>query len=119
MISAIKYPLVRFFDGSTQTEEIARVDLEDIGLDKGSRNRSITLSGHKTVSVSDPNAVSLSGASYRTLTTDSLRRFRCEVDLWLRPGDTVTVEGESFAVGYISYTIGKGQEVMEITEAES
>lgn len=109
---------VRFSDGSIQVEEIARVDLEDIRLDKGPRNRSISLTGHRTVSTNDPNVVTLSGASYRNV-TDGQRRFRCEVDLWLRPGDTAEIEGESFTVGFISYTIGKAEEVMEVVEAES
>lgn len=110
------YKGVRFQDDSTQTQEIARVNLEDIRLDKGPKNRSITLSGHKTVSTTDPNIVDLSGASYRNL-SDGIRRYRSEVDLWIRPGDTANIDGESFQVGYISYTIGVGQEVMEVVEA--
>ncbi len=107
---------VWFSDRSTQTQEIARADLEDIRLDKGPKSRSITLTGHKTVSTTEPNVATLSGASYRSLGADGLRLYRCDVDLWLRPGDTAEIKNESFQVGYISYTIGVGQEVMEVTE---
>ncbi len=112
----ILYKGVKFPSGATQLEEIARVDLEDIRLDKGAKNRPITLTGHKTVTITDPYVVTLTGANYRNL-TDGKKRYRCNVDLWLRPGDTVEIEGEQFQVGFISYTIGAGQEVMEIVEA--
>jgi hypothetical protein len=87
-------------------------------MDKGPKNRSISLTGHRTVSTTDPNVVTLSGASYRNY-SDGIRRYRCDVDLWLRPGDTAVIEGqdEQFQVGFISYTIGAGQEIMEIVEA--
>ncbi len=110
---------VRFADGSQQVEEIARANLEDIRLDKGSKERSVTLVGHKTVSNTAPNVVTLSKASYRNVDASGLRRYRCEVDLWIRPGDTVEIEGESFTVGFISYIIGVRQEVMELVEMES
>jgi len=111
---------VRFADQSTQVQEIARVDmeLENLRMDKGPKSRSITMTGHKTVSTTDPTVVTLSGASYRNY-AGGTRRYRCDVDLWLRPGDTAVIEGEGeqFQVGYISYTIGVGQEQMEIVEA--
>jgi hypothetical protein len=115
------YKGVRFADDSIQVQEIARVDmeLENLRMDKGPKSRSITVVGHKTVSTTDPNVVTLSGASYRNY-AGGTRRYRCDVDLWLRPGDTAVIEGqdEQFQVGYISYTIGIGQEEMEIVEVE-
>lgn len=116
----VLYKGVRFADGSQQTQEIARVDmeLENLRMDKGPKSRSISLVGHRTVETLDPNVIKLSGASYRNY-SGGLRRFRCEVDLWLQPGDIAEVAGESIEVGNISYTIGTAQEVMEIEEAES
>jgi hypothetical protein len=86
------YNGVWFADGSQQVQEIARVDMEmeNLRMDKGPRNRSITLVSHTTVATTDPNVVTLSGASYRNF-SGGTRRYRCEVDLWLRPEDTAVI----------------------------
>jgi hypothetical protein len=107
---------VLYSDGELQLKEIAVVDLEDIRPDWGGKSRSITLSGHRTVSTPDPSVVTLTGASYRTVNADGKRRYRCNVDLFLRPGDTADINGESITVGFISYFIGRAQETMEIEE---
>jgi len=109
---------VRFLDGGTQIEEITRVYLEDIRLDKGPRSRSITLSGHKTISNDSPNEVNINKVTYKNTSASGLRRFRSAVDLWVRPGDTVVLDGEAIVAGMISYTIQTNSEVMEIEEAE-
>lgn len=108
---------VLYSDGELQLKEIAVVDLEDIRPDRGAKSASVTLSGHRTVSTPDPSVVALQGASYRTVNAEGKRRYRCDVDLFLRPGDTAEVGGETFPVGYISYFIGPGRETMEIEEA--
>lgn len=106
----------RFSDGSRQLQEIARVDLEDIRMDSGARNKSITLSGHATISNTTPKAVAISGASYRS-ESNGKRRYRCTVDHFLRPGDTAVISDEEIIVDSISFTIGTSQEQMEISEA--
>jgi hypothetical protein len=115
----VLYKGVKFSDGSTQLQEIARVDheAENLRMDKGPSKRSLTLTGHRTVSTTDHNVVTLTGASYRNY-SGGLRRYRCDVDPWLRPGDTAVIAGqdEQFQVGFITYTIGVGQEQMEIVE---
>jgi len=114
----VLYKGYRFTDNSTQTEKIATVNLEDIRLDKGPINRSITLSGHKTVSNDAPKKVNINKVTYKNTNASGLRRYRSAVDLWVRPGDTAVMDGEEITVGLITYTIQKGQEVMEIEEAE-
>jgi len=106
----------RFADGSTSLQEIARADLDQIRVDRGGRNASISLIGYKTVENTVPKTVELSGASYRAY-AGAKRRYRCAVDLWLQPGDTVQINGEEFTAGMISYTIGSRQELMEVGEA--
>jgi hypothetical protein len=106
----------RYSDGSTQLQEIERVFLENIRPDRGARSESISLSGHRTTVNNEPSVVTLTGASYRTVNADGKRRYRCNVDLFLRPGDTADINGESITVGFISYFIGRAQETMEIEE---
>lgn len=105
----------RMSDGSVQSEEIARVDLERIRVDEGAKAHSVTLTGHRTVSTTDPNEVDLSGPRER-LTSGGQRRYRCDVDPWVRPGDLVTIHGETFRIGYLEYRIRVREEEMEIVE---
>ena len=118
----VLYKGVEFSDGKQQVEEINRVDLEDIRLDKGSKNRSITLSGHRIVTNEDPITVIIAGVSYRNVGDDGLRRYRADVDLWLTPGDIINVDNEGsfeqFKVDFISYEIGPKLQRMEVREAE-
>lgn len=107
---------VRLSDGALQLEEIARVTLEDIRIDEGARNQSISLSGHATVTNSTPKTVQLTGASYRNIINGSTR-YRCALNNFLRPGDTAEINGESLLVNSITYTIGVSSETMEIAEA--
>ena len=44
-------------------------------------------------------------------------RYRCEPDLYLRPGDAVTINGDSFTVDNITMSISPIRQVMEVTEA--
>lgn len=98
-------------------EEICRVDLEDINIYEGARNKSITLSGHATETYTT-KITALTGASYYNL-SGGLRRYRCAMDPYLKPGDTVRVNSEEFEVGYITISRSVGSETMEVVEAES
>lgn len=98
-------------------EEIIRVDLEDIRIDEGPRNKSISLSGHATVSYT-PKITALSGATYKSI-TNGMRRYRCDMDPYLRPGDTVRINGEEFEIASLSIFRSVGSEQMEIVEAET
>ncbi len=108
----------RFQDGSRQLTEINRVNLENSRWKKDPNKRNITLSGHLTTTNPAADIVPLEKTSYRNVDAAGLRRYRSKVDLWLRPGDTVQVDEESFEVGYISYTIEPGREAMEVVEVE-
>lgn len=102
--------------GTTQVEqEIVRVDLEDLRLDEGAKSQSITLVGHKTETYS-PKAVCLTGLTYKRTATGK-RTLRTAIpDLFLRPGDNVTADGETWQVGLITLTVDTTQQVMEVTE---
>ena len=102
-------------NGLRQLIEITRVDLDDIRQDEGGRNSSITLTGRRTISNDDPRRVELQEVTYRSV-RQGKRRYRTEVDPWIRPGDTVQVGEEEIEVGSMTYTIGVGRERMELQE---
>lgn len=100
--------------GESIAEAICTVDLEDIRLDEGTSSVSITLSGHRTETWSG-KSLSLRGVSYRCITNGNFR-CRCVPDLYVRPGDTVEVNGDSFTADLITWTVGSGIESMEVSE---
>lgn len=97
------------------SEEILRVNLEEIRPDGGGRNKSITLSGHSTETFI-AKIVALQGVTFRTGSVGK-RRFRLAIpDIFLRPGDTATYEGESILVDSITYSVSPRLQMMEIAE---
>lgn len=98
-------------------EEIIRADIEQINLAEGTSSRSITLIGHKTQTFVAKDT-RLTGATYKARTDGSLA-FRFAVpDLWLNPGDSVTVGDDEFTAAAVVYMVsaGGGQTVMEVQE---
>ena len=109
----------RLADGSTNLEEIARVDFETVRIDRGARNDSATIVGHKTVTATAPKEWAVQGVSYYALQADGKRRIRAAMDLFLRPGDVVIYgagDADSFIVGRISYFVYVNWAVMEVSE---
>ncbi|HHT9136481.1 MAG TPA: DUF2341 domain-containing protein [Candidatus Wunengus sp. YC60] len=109
-------------DGSAQMEEISRVDYESIQIDRGARNDSVTLSGHKTVTSTVASERTITGVSYYGLQANGKRRVRANFNLFLRCGDVCIYSndpGDRFTVGNISYFVGAEpvQMIMEAGEA--
>lgn len=109
------YMVKTFVNGNVISERLMAVDLEDVRIYEGATNVSIELEGHRTVSYS-PKAVTLSGASYKNYSAGKLR-YRCEPDLYLRPGDVVTVDGETFTADNISIAMAVNAQTMEVAES--
>jgi len=107
----------RFSDGTTQTEEICRVDYESLQIDRGGRSDSATISGHKTTSSTSPKNINLAEVSYYGLQANGKRTYRAAPDLFLRVGDTAIYGAESITVGQISYQASTRQAIMQVTEA--
>lgn len=110
----------RYQDGTTQLEEIARVDFESMRIDQGSGSASVTLVGHRTTSATTSKIVTVQGVSYYCLQEDGKRRIRATLDLFLRVGDICvygTGGGDYMVVGYLSYTVSTELIIMEVTEA--
>lgn len=106
----------RYSDGDYQTTEIARVTLRNIRSDYGAKSSTISLDGIDTRTNASPKAVTLTGASYRSGADSGLVRYRVAMDFSVRPGDTVTVNGETFVVGELSYQVGDSSAQMEVAE---
>lgn len=108
-----------FSDGSRQLETIARVDYEDLRYDIGAHSSTGAISGHSTQSATAAKTVAMSGVSYECLQADGKRRVRCDVDLFLRPGDAATWNSgdDQMVVGQIVYIVNPDFAWMEITEA--
>lgn len=98
-------------------EQILIADLEDIRTDEGPVNRSVTLSGHKTISYGN-NLVTFrrDQATYRSVQTRARVYRFAHVDPFVNPGDTVIVGDEQFTCDNIVYIINEFQASMEIRE---
>jgi hypothetical protein len=96
------------------TEILMEVDLESISLDQGSSSTSITLSGHRTTTYTQKRTT-LTGNSYKALDNGKYR-YRCIPDLYLRPGDLVTVGEDEFTADVVSWYANPTSFVMEVSE---
>lgn len=98
----------RMADGTTQMEEICRVDYEDIQISRGGRSDAAVVTGHATVSSTAPKEWTVTGVSFYGLQADGKRRVRADLDLFLRVGDTCvygTGANDFFVVGQITYWV--------------
>ena len=98
---------VTFINGQERTSELARALMDSSSYAKGANNTTVTLSGYAEASQApaSPSTKTLTGL--RTITTSSTgtTRVRCDIDWFLRPGDTAVVDGTSFTVEYINYYV--------------
>lgn len=112
----VLYRGVRYFDGSEQLVKIITVAMDQVSDDWGGTSRSVTLSGHGEFVNQSPKPIELEDVTYRASGTGK-KRFRSNLDLNLRPGDTAVFDVEEIVVANITYTVDTSQETMEITEA--
>ena len=116
-LSALQADPADWSAGGTVLAEIIRVDYQSLSWARGSEGDSATITGQSTVSVGASKSVSISGVQYEALDTSAKRRLRCEVSLWLAPGDVATWGDESMVVGEVQHIVSVGESYMEITEA--
>ena len=108
------YMVKTYRDGNRIAECIGMADMDDIRIDEGTMHQSVTLSGYKTETHA-AKTITLTGASYRMI-YQGRKRYRCQPNLYLRPGDTVVVNGDMFQADVITWAIGPGTEIMEVAE---
>ncbi len=85
-------------------ETIIQANFDEIRVDKGAMSQSITLSGYKKKTYS-AKTITLNGSNYRNTINGTLR-YRFPVpNVYLNPGDTVTVGDDTFIANVISYSV--------------
>lgn len=114
----ILYSGLRFRDGAEQLEELIRVPLQSLRLDRGASSRSVTLFGRATETPALQTRP-VRGVSYRNRTGPVAKeRIRCEVDVYITPGDTALLpSGETWVVDEITYYVDVNQAFMEVVRA--
>jgi hypothetical protein len=97
-------------------EEIITVDLETVRTDEGAVNQSITLTGHREESFGG-QVCTPRGINYRS-STGGKWLLRCQPDPYLRPGDTIRVDGvDLFTADYVSSWVSGNSVSMEVSES--
>lgn len=103
-------------DSLSPLEAIATAPLELIRGDEGPSSDSLSLSGYGQLTASTPLLRQLRNVRYRSV-NDGVRRVRCDIDLFLRPGHTATdSDGFEFSVATIQYYVGTRSDFMEVIE---
>lgn len=95
--------------------EIARVNFQDLRLDKGPTATTLTLSGYKQVTYSDPGSWSYSSHSYYSK-SGGKSRVRMQANINIKPGDYMTVEGATFVVDTVTLIGSVNRVYMELAE---
>jgi hypothetical protein len=98
-----------------QRQELVWVHLEDIRIDQGGNNSSITLSGHRQETYTQKSVTLKDATYYRLSAGKKCYRFP-KANMELNPGDTVTVGSDSLTADLITYTIGTMTQQMEVSE---
>ncbi|MFB2703566.1 hypothetical protein [Marinobacter shengliensis] len=105
----------RTSDGSTRYEEILRSRFDNLRPDRGQRALTVTVSGYMPGRPLFSGSRTLTGI--RSISTQNgKRRVRCDVDLFLQPGMTVEVLGDSFVASFINYYVSDSDKFCEVGE---
>lgn len=97
------------------SETAINATLENIRIYEGAINKSITLDGHGYDIIRELQEINLVDASYKNIDGGELK-YRCAPNLYLRPGDTANINGDSFTVKSIVRSVSPELETYEIAE---
>lgn len=105
----------RLAGGDVTYSEILRSRFDTLRPDRGRRSLTITVSGYQSGKVEASGTRALTGV--RTISTSNgKRRVRCEIDLFLQPGMTVTALDQSFKADFINYYVNDSDKFCEVGE---
>lgn len=106
-VSDFSVSRLTYINGVEHKSELARAALETTAYAKGANKSTVTLSGYDVASESGSGGATVTLSGLRTITTSSTgtTRVRCDIDWFLRPGDTAVADGSSFTVKYINYYV--------------
>ena len=105
--STISVYKITYLDGEEQKSRLAVAPLETTSYARGPSNYTLTISGYgdaETISASTSTRTMTGIRSIYTTSTGKTRA-RCDIDWFLRPGDTAVVDGENVTVSYINYYV--------------
>lgn len=103
-------------DSLSPLEPIAQAPFQQLRSDDGANGMTLTLSGYGLFESAGLRVRPLRGVTYRSVNQGN-RRVRCEIDLFLRPGDTaVDSDGAQFSVATIQYFVGAASDFMEVMQ---
>jgi len=100
-----------------QFDEMLRVSFSSVRYDMGTTRASLSITGERETTSGDSRTRTLRGVSYINQDGNRVRRVRCEVDTWLRPGDVAALgAGETLNVQEIVYWVSPQSAFMEVVE---
>ena len=105
----------QFSDGSERYEEIIRSRFDMLRPDRGGRALTLTLSGYMSGKKQQSGHRTATGVRSISAQNGKLR-VRCDVDMFLQPGMSVTAINEIFIAGYINYYVNQFDKFCEIGE---
>lgn len=105
----------RFQDGSERYEEILRSEFNTLRWDRGPTRFTATVSGYLAGKVAKKSQRTLTGLRSISI-SNGKRRVRCNIDLFLQPGMTVTADSENFEAAYINYYVSQNDKFCEVGE---
>ena len=109
------YRGVRYQNGDTQEAELARAPLNDVRVDRGPTNVTMTISGYAQL----PASGVVLARTLKHVRSESISggfRVRAAIDFFLRPGHQATSRGTTFTVSYINYYVNSSDEYMDVGE---
>jgi hypothetical protein len=99
-----------------QRELILEAEIDNIKTYEGGKNQSVVLEGYKTTTYTT-KLMTLTTATYRALSGGKLRYRVAETNVFLNPGDTVTIGDDTFIIGTMAYSISPTEQQIELEEA--
>ena len=98
---------ITYLDGAEQKSQLAIAPLETTSYARGPSNYTLTVYGYGDAETASASPATRTMTGLRSIYTTSTgkTRARCDIDWFLRPGDTAVVDGENVTVSYINYYV--------------
>ena len=101
-------------------EDIFNAPIDKMTITGNQSLQHMVLSGTRPVEENPgPQTVPLRGIIYRRLSYGDLSLRSAVTDLYLKPGDTVTYDGDSFTARTITHSFSSTGSYMEVRESDS
>lgn len=110
--------IYNYNDGSNLLFIMFELPFNSIRLDQGGLSGlTATLSGSDVTVAGNAQTIELFDPIYYSSTDGTSRRYRCQLDPRIRPGDTAQINGESFIIEEIIWYVDVKTAIAEISEA--